>query len=434
MTTPTYPLDKLPYPVRDNYTSQYGSAFKRAAMDDGHGRVRRRWDQQPIMPTLTWTFAEWSQLDLFEGFIKYDCAQASGWFIMPLFPGDTPKTMRMTTYPTITFDTSIGTWQATVQVEYIRLGPTGYSATPTVLPQFPSSLPEPEKDNYQITRASTMVRSNLPDGEATERARFKEEVATFTVTWYLAPDEYAVFDSFVHNQLLGGLAPFTGYFSNGRGDNLVRVNFVDTPVVSEEGACYKVTASCETRDIPQMSEFDYLGLNKLALSDSFILAESIYTQEGVVGTDLVTYVEKYQFALSRGLSDNYSLTESLKFKITANRNPVENITWNEQYTFSLTNGQSDYISWKTNGEACWNQYCTNDYVSFGYTADCQQFAAETDGNESISFTESVVHVLSAVRPFAENLTFTVSGSIKGQRYCGPDYCDPSYTMDQIQAF
>jgi hypothetical protein len=277
---PDFPIEsyagepkKLPYPVRDNASFKYGQPIMRTQMDDGHSRVRRRWDQQPANFNLQWNLS-WDQLAWFEAFLKYDCALACGQFNIALSPGGTVCTLKFTSYPSISFVS--GVWQLVGTIESILNGPVGFGSAPLVLPTWPSTLPEPEQESYSITRPNAVTRSNITSGLATQRQRFSYDVGTIAMTFLLDANQKETYDNFIANELIGGLAPFQGYFANGTGTALRRMQFVDVPTVTTNGAAFVVTAQMDIADIPQVSEFIYRGLGQLSLSDSFVLDAEVY--------------------------------------------------------------------------------------------------------------------------------------------------------------
>lgn len=432
MTYPVYPLDKCPYPVRDSFSSQYGRPFARTEMDDSHGRVRRKFAMVPVNYSLTWHMS-FEQFKWFEAFLKYDCAQASGFFTMPLNPVSAPIDMRFTSYPDSAFDQSLGAWVVSGTVEWVRQAPTGNLSS--VLPTFPAVLPMPEQSNYSIKRAGTVARSTLTEGEASQRARFKDEVALVQYQWQLDADEFAVWDDFVHNALLGGLAPFKGPFANGMGLSTIKINFIDTPKVTSNGAAYTVTAQAEVRDIPTISEFVYRGYGNINLSDTIVWDAELFAELGTFARDQFAYQDSVSFKIGKPQSDSISYSDAIAVKINANRSLDENLMFNDSsITFNIKRSLPvEYLVFKTTGQACFEDYAT-DYVQYGYDAKCIAFAAEEDLQELYTLNDAVTIGFSGVRQFTENMTLSATGGIVGNQYCETDYVQFGYTADSLATF
>lgn len=258
MVYPIYPINKCPYPVRDNFSQQYGEKFTASKMDSGRSRMRRKLSNQSMALTITFNMKE-KELDWFEAWLRYDVAQAAGFFTIALNPDLAPGALRMTKYPVITADANVG-FIVSCEVERVREGPTGSRITS--LRQWPATLPPPEKNGYAIQRPDGLTRSSIAGGLPSERSRFDDAIGVVNFTWLFTQAEYNIFDDFVHNQLFGGLAPFKGWFWNGRGttDQQI-VQFTESPKTTAQDAIYKVTAVGQIRNIPVMSHAEYVGSN-----------------------------------------------------------------------------------------------------------------------------------------------------------------------------
>jgi hypothetical protein len=367
-----FPNESVPYPVQSNYTSKYSDAFKRVVMDDAHGRYRRQFEAVGMTQTLTWQL-NWNQLTKFEGFLKFDAAQACGFFYMQLHPNGPINYYRMTAYPSITYDDGDGCWQAQATVEYVRAAPAGY-AKPATLPQFPSTLPQPEKAGYEIDRDNTVTRSNINGGLATERARWTDETGIFKVQWILSLDELRIWEDFVHNQILGGYAPFLGWFANGKGLVTTRVKFTDTPQVNSNGAAFTVTASCELQQIPGITYADYIG-DAISLSDSNTYSESISFKMSLKTpfNDSITYTDSIKFSISRPLTDSITYAETATLVHSGYSAVSDSTTMTETITFSMAPAaKSDSVTMTAAGGIIQQDYATG-YVQFGYVGKTTSF-------------------------------------------------------------
>lgn len=429
MTYPAYPLNECPYPVRDNFSSQYGNSFARTEMDDSHNRMRRKFAMLPVSYSLSWHMT-FDQFKWFEAFLRYDCAQASGYFTMPLNPVGDPLTLRFTGYPDAAYDTSLGAWVVSGSVEWIRAAPTGL---PTgSLPIFPPSLPDPEQTNYSIKRAGTVSRSNITDGLASERARFKDEVALTQLEWDLDADEYAILDDFIHNKLFGGLAPFTGPFANGLGLNQVRINFIDTPKVTPNLSGYTVTGTIEVRDMPIISEFVYRGYGNINLADTIIWNAVAFAEIGTQARESFGYQDSIKFKIGKPASDSISYSDAISLQVNAVRLLNENVTYNDSViSFKISKSPlTEFLVFNTNGQACFEDYAS-DYVQYGYDALCYQFSLNEQYNEQLTYTETIAFGFSGVRQMTDQMIFTVGGSVNQNQYCATDYVAFGYTADSM---
>lgn len=429
--TAVYPIDKLPYPVRDSFSQQYGNGYTANQMDDNHRRMRRKFEMLPQNSSITWRFT-WGQYNLWEAFLRYDCAQASGYFTIALYPAAPTYTYRLTGYPQSAFDENTNSWTVTGTVERIRVAPNAPAAT-GVLPQWPATLPVWEKSGYQINRDDTVSRSSITDGLANQISRFTEEVVVVAATLLLTESELAIFDAFVHDTLIGGLAPFSGYFANGTGTTLQRLNFIAAPKIESSGAAYKVTVSMEIRDIPVMSQLVYTGQNILTLSDTITYTATIAAKLGIQPNESMAFNDSVSFKIGTNANDSFSYSEAIAIIINAVRPLAESLTLSESMAFNIGfNSLNDSIVYKTNGQACYEDYAT-DWVKFGYDAKCNIFSVEEVNSENMTWDESVAMVLSFQRTFAESLTLNTVGNVSMDAYSSL-YVSFGYTADAVATF
>lgn len=275
----TYPLDKLPPPVRDGYRTALQATPKKREMDDGSTKTRRVFDSQPFNHNLQFNFT-WDQYSIFEAFLEYDCGGGTQYFLMPIVPGEQPRELRFAGYPNAKYNRGTNRWEVSGIVEQKDQGvPTGVRLAyadpdyvdpdywdeidPVLIngyPAFPAELPEPERDEYGINPNDYFVRSNASDGQAAERVRFKDRVANVSYKWILTLEQKAIFEDFLYNTLYGGYAPFYAPFANGEGVTTIRAKFAELPVISSLGAAFTVSATLECATIPRMAESEYRGL------------------------------------------------------------------------------------------------------------------------------------------------------------------------------
>lgn len=440
MAVAVYPIQnysneprKLPYPVRDGFASKYGQAFKAVQMDDTHNRMRRKWAMQPMEYSITWQFT-WSQFEFFEAFIKYDCAQASGYFLMPLYPGAPLSTFRLESYPETAFSADKGCWTVTAKVEQIRAAPIGFDAKPATLPLWPESLGEPEKDGYSISRPDQVTRGNISSGIEAERVRFKDEIAIVKCKFIFTGAQYATFDDFVHNQLLGGLAPFKGHFANGKGSSLTRCQLTDIGV-SQSGINYEISLTMELRDFPQMSEFDYRGYNFFALHDDITFSATVDPKFGRVQQEQYGFTDSIKFKVGKKLVDNYGFVESGPFIVAKyKRTLTDSQTFIAALSFNIQPQLSDTLRFSSLGQICKNQYIDPDYIQAGYFADCVPFSVETAGYETFGMSEALSFISSFHTMPIDGIGTIASGTISNRQYIDIDYIEYDYTIDVVRTF
>lgn len=279
MAYPDYPLDKCPYPVRDSYSGEYTDSFKPIKMDTGRTRNRRLRSAQPFVMRLQFHMT-FSQLEYFEAWLKWRVAEAIGYFNIPLWPGADPTTVRLIAYPEISFDPG-AEWVVDCSVERILPGPTVDRITQ--MNTFPAALPMPEKTNYTISRPDHITRSQIKGGLSADRNRDPDSAGIVQMKWFLTPDEKVIWDDFVRNKLLGGLAPFKGWFTNGRGakpDQIIQ--FIEPPKETTNGADYEINVKAQTMLVPVMSYLEFIGTNNLNE------AENIYFNENG-SVDMIGY-------------------------------------------------------------------------------------------------------------------------------------------------
>jgi hypothetical protein len=214
----------------------------------------------------------YKQLEYFEAWLKWRVAEAIGFFDISIAPDAATMTLRLTKYPDISYDPQIG-WIVDCSVEQMRDAPTGPPID--AMNVFPVTLPMPEQANYSISRPTHITRSTVLNGIAAERNRDPDSVGIVTMKWILGADEYVIWDDFVHNKLFGGLAPFKGWFTNGRGakpDQIIQ--FIESPRVTTNGALYEISVKAQTMLIPVMTYLEFIGSNNINEAEQIVFADS----------------------------------------------------------------------------------------------------------------------------------------------------------------
>lgn len=364
MATPVFPLDRLPYPVRDNFAQSYATPFKKVQMDDGHSRTRRQWASQTLSNSLMWRL-DWKKLGIFEGFLKYECGNGPIEFMLAFAPGQDAVKVRLTTYPTISFDA--GQWVASAQFERVIDAPSGSLAGG--LPSWPLALPMPEKGGYTIEQPNAITRGQLTGGKPQERARQFEQIGMVTMKWFLTADQYPIAVDFVHNTLLGGLSPFKGWFANGKGTQAVRMTFTEAPSFTKEGACFWMEGKVEIRDLPQISELEYTGKNQITIDEKITLVENLaFYIAPVAFTDSLSLGEQLAMSISITVADTMLLSEAIDLLLNENLGIAEGISIAEQLAIDYANAAgsiADSTSMSESGSYQVDDYA-DDYAEFDY--------------------------------------------------------------------
>lgn len=373
MTYPILPTDKIPYPVRDNYQRQYQQKGRRKQMDDGQNRVRRIYEAQPISHTLTWVLT-WQQYANFEAFLRYDCAQGAGFFQAALAPGQALQTIRFTQYPKASYDPNRNAWMFQGPIETIQQAGTR-AADYTALPVWPDSLPEPEKNGYGANRDDEFIRANPDDGLSNQRARFTESLATYSVTWLLSPDQLQILDSFVHNELLDGLAFFKGPFINGLGETTSRCRFASLPVVTPQGAWFEVKATLETTEIPFIPFFEWENLGQVSLFDTASVVDQVSVRLGLSPLlETIIIADSVAVFVNRRSFETLSIADSLSTVSNEQRSTAESIAPVDLVKYNLKLGaKAESTTVADGGSVSWNDYCDGDYCTDDYVGTTSTF-------------------------------------------------------------
>lgn len=272
---PTPFISELPQPVRDGYTATPGKLKSRALMDDGFYQDKRRWGKQPFQYNFQWRF-NWDQLKMFEGWFEHMVLRGDGWFTIEI-AGQTLTVRPMATEPNVMF--TQGYWTVALLVEQITAAPV-IAPRSGVLPVWPVDLPTLEAEGYSYSKSGSWLRSEIEDGLAETRNRFRSKLTTFNGKVNLTLEERNEFWDFYRNATIDGVSWFLMPFENGHGRTLVRAKFGATaPTEMPLGALYSLTMTFETDEAPLLTKNEYIAL--FPIVNDYV--ESGYVDDGYVG-------------------------------------------------------------------------------------------------------------------------------------------------------
>ena len=345
-----YPTDILPLPVRDGFDETIQNPFTRFKRDDGKSIVIRKYTSQPNEVSLTWKLT-WEQLKFFEGFIEYDLLGGTEWFDIQFGPTQPIRTVKFVGQPPgASFDEKTGTWRLTSKVEYMRVAPTRQALS--YYPDFPASLPWPEKEGYlyDVPDALLVDKKETGYGKPESRRRFTNKATLYSLKWLFDNEQMAEFERFLRVDIADGLAYFRAPFANGMGEAQVRARFTAPPVKTPLGAlAWSVSAQLETSEAPLVSEFNYRIRNgEYEATDAFVLSELV------------------QFNFGQNLADAFAFAEAVTFSHGQFYNDA--IVFAEEFSFSGNYNimPADAISFAESGYLTTQDYIADDYFAESY--------------------------------------------------------------------
>lgn len=116
---------------------------------------------------------------------------------------------------------------------------------------WPSDLPAPEVDGYQIQPQTPTIRTDMDQGPARQRRRFRSAPTLYQVKWVLTEPQLATFESWYHHVILQGASWFDVSLRNGQGMQTVEARFTAPWQASMMGGPhYEVSATLEVRNRP----------------------------------------------------------------------------------------------------------------------------------------------------------------------------------------
>ena len=358
-----YP-EKLPPPVRNNFSSKYERNFTILRMDDGGRRPIRRWANQPREFQLEFHFT-WEQLALFEGWVEYELKSGQNYGIIPIQDDEPVECQFIGDYNTVYEEN--GEWRVTVHVRSILPGPVVPTSF-TVLPSWPTELPELEKADYSFIREGA-ARSTVKDGWQDARDRWKTKRADVRFKVLLDATQREVFEDFVDNTLVGGLAWFQLNLAAGKGVETVRAQFSEPPTISSNGAAFVVSGVLHTFALPLYTEAEYLSQRGFNLEDRLVFTETIELIRGssISLIDQLEFTETLNRQVHRRILDQLILNEQIETSAGYNRDVSDVLNITEVTEQSASFGRpvtSDTTNFSESGVIF-----SQDYVDMTYLAE-----------------------------------------------------------------
>lgn len=151
--------------------------------------------------------------------------------------------------------------------------------------QFPPNLPKPTIDAYSYKPQSTNVSTEFEAGPRRVRNRYRTPTYDFSLRWVLHVDELGVFEYFMKEVSNWGSIWFDLTLLFGTGLKRIEARApsgtYDTSVIS--GEYLSVTMNVEGRDIPYITEAEYLAATQTLFHNGEITRNGTQTHNGFKG-------------------------------------------------------------------------------------------------------------------------------------------------------
>lgn len=126
---------------------------------------------------------------------------------------------------------------------------------------WPDRLPAPMAAGYSYQPQAPFIRTNMDTGLARQRRRFISIPTQISVTWTLDQEGLALFEAFVHYDLLDGLCWFSAVVINGMERQSVKARMIGAfKVDNVEPGAWRVSATLETINMPVATPEQYIAL------------------------------------------------------------------------------------------------------------------------------------------------------------------------------
>jgi hypothetical protein len=137
---------------------------------------------------------------------------------------------------------------------------------------------------YSYQPQAPFIRTSMDSGLARQRRRFISIPSQVTVTWTLDQGQLALFEAFVHYDLIDGCAWFSARIMNGVGMRSVKARMIDGFKVDIiDKGWWKVSATLETMNMPVLNMADYI--TQLGLGED-VMAPASSDLHSLVHVDL----------------------------------------------------------------------------------------------------------------------------------------------------
>lgn len=116
---------------------------------------------------------------------------------------------------------------------------------------WPSDLPAPEIDGYGIQPQAAIIRTDMDQGPARQRRRFRSAPTHYPVKWFMTEPQLSTLESWFHHVIEDGAAWFDISLRNGQGLQSVEARFIAPwQATMMGGPHYEVSATLEVRNRP----------------------------------------------------------------------------------------------------------------------------------------------------------------------------------------
>lgn len=361
-----YP-EKLPPPVRENFTSKYAARFTRLKMDDGGRRSISEWTAQPREFQLRWNLT-WDQLALFEAWFKYDVNRGAEYVNVPIQNGIDTEVI-FTDDPNISYNESAGHWEVTVPAQTILAAPT-IPVEPADAPSWPSSLPLIEKEGYGYVKEGA-IHPSVKDGYQDGRMRWRTARSDVKFTLKLSPAEKDIFEDFVHNTLIAGRAYFYIQLAAGAGVEMCKAQLSEPPVVSSMGAWFQVSGVLDTFTLPEWTEFEYRYPDGLQIDETLNLSDEVAFGRIVIANDTFTFTESLAKSATISQVDGVAFSEDVSYIVLYARNIADALAFVDSVATEMkyARGLADIMAFSETGSVITQDYFAEDYVAEDYVAN-----------------------------------------------------------------
>ncbi len=123
---------------------------------------------------------------------------------------------------------------------------------------WPTTLPPPETPGFMLKPVQAFDRTQMDDGPARQRRRFRQPPTIIPISWFLDSQiKMGTFEAWYYYELEDGAAWFTVDLKNGQGVTSCEARFVKVWEASLLGGSkWIVKAELEIRTRPMMTEVE----------------------------------------------------------------------------------------------------------------------------------------------------------------------------------
>lgn len=121
---------------------------------------------------------------------------------------------------------------------------------------FPTTLPAPQVQGYDLTPDDPVLRTNMEAGAGRSRRQFTDVPQTCTLSWVLTEAQLALFEAWHKYTALDGSGWFQINLANGLGLQSMEARFKGVPkksLHSAGGMNWQVSAQVQVRNAPMLT-------------------------------------------------------------------------------------------------------------------------------------------------------------------------------------